>query len=250
VLTFDDGFSDHYEYVLPILREFGMWGIFFPVTGPIEKQYILDVHRIHLILGQVGGARALDLLHQTIQEEMLLSEYKKKYVETYRDQDSDTETTKFKQILNYFVCDEYRRGIVDLLMHKISYEGEKDYENNFYLNESQLRDLSSEGMIIGAHSVTHPVLSKLSEESQRYEIGESCRYLKNVIGKDISTFCFPYGGNYSFSETTVELLAELGINICFNVEAREITPADMTIRPLKLPRYDCNLFPYGKATVG
>lgn len=33
ILTFDDGYSDHYTYALPILREFGFTGTFFVITG-------------------------------------------------------------------------------------------------------------------------------------------------------------------------------------------------------------------------
>ena len=32
LLTFDDGYKDHFEFVLPILEEFGIQGSFFPPT--------------------------------------------------------------------------------------------------------------------------------------------------------------------------------------------------------------------------
>ena len=32
ILTFDDGYAEHYNYVFPVLREFGMRGTFFVIT--------------------------------------------------------------------------------------------------------------------------------------------------------------------------------------------------------------------------
>jgi peptidoglycan/xylan/chitin deacetylase (PgdA/CDA1 family) len=37
-LTFDDGYIDHYQYVFPILREFGFTGTFFIISGITDRQ--------------------------------------------------------------------------------------------------------------------------------------------------------------------------------------------------------------------
>ena len=37
VLTFDDGFKDHYQYVLPELTSRGLWGVFYVPTGMYES---------------------------------------------------------------------------------------------------------------------------------------------------------------------------------------------------------------------
>lgn len=38
VLTFDDGYSDHYTNVFPILREYGFTGTFFIITSPVDAE--------------------------------------------------------------------------------------------------------------------------------------------------------------------------------------------------------------------
>ena len=53
--TFDDGFIDHYRYVLPELLKRKIFGLFFVPTGIYEKRKALDVHRIHFLLGSIGG---------------------------------------------------------------------------------------------------------------------------------------------------------------------------------------------------
>ena len=55
VLTFDDGFKDHLHFVLPLLEERGLWGAFYIPTRPYVDGRMLDVHRIHMLIGAKGG---------------------------------------------------------------------------------------------------------------------------------------------------------------------------------------------------
>lgn len=55
LLTFDDGFIDHYSFVLPELLKRKLFGLFFIPTGVYGRQKALDVHRIHYLLGMGGG---------------------------------------------------------------------------------------------------------------------------------------------------------------------------------------------------
>ena len=71
VLTFDDGFSDHYRYVFPELVERKTFGIFYIPTQPLESGVFLDVHRIHLLLGSVSGQELLAQLNLIIGKEMI-----------------------------------------------------------------------------------------------------------------------------------------------------------------------------------
>ena len=53
VLTFDDGYIDHYEVVYPILKKVGVQGVFFPSTMAWKENKLLTVNRIHFILAAV-----------------------------------------------------------------------------------------------------------------------------------------------------------------------------------------------------
>ena len=50
VLTFDDGFIDHFHSVFPVLHDFGVQGCFYPPSLPVLDKKMLAVHRIHFIL--------------------------------------------------------------------------------------------------------------------------------------------------------------------------------------------------------
>ena len=49
-LTFDDGYKDHYQYVLPELIKRNLSGAFFPPRVAIKDNIVLDVNSIHHIL--------------------------------------------------------------------------------------------------------------------------------------------------------------------------------------------------------
>ena len=51
VLSFDDGYLDHYEYVLPALNKFKISGIFFPIgKSLIEKKFLMLIKYISLLI--------------------------------------------------------------------------------------------------------------------------------------------------------------------------------------------------------
>jgi peptidoglycan/xylan/chitin deacetylase (PgdA/CDA1 family) len=56
-----------------------------------------------------------------------------------------------------------------------------------------LREASERGMEVGSHSMTHPRLSRSDPEQLREEIVGSRRYLSELLGEDVSGFCYPYG---------------------------------------------------------
>ena len=51
MLTFDDGYIDHYNTVFPLLVERSIRGCFFPVAKVLTEKKLLEVNKIQLILG-------------------------------------------------------------------------------------------------------------------------------------------------------------------------------------------------------
>ncbi len=252
VLTFDDAISDHFEHVSGLLKSRGLWAIFYIPTAIFDSPKILDVHRIHLILGRHGGAHALSMLKKFISDYMLSDRDIDAFQRaTYVVQSNDAATTLFKQTLNYFVSYEYREVLLDQLMiESFGSGGEAQLRKDFYLTHKQLQSMHETGMLIGSHGVNHLVMSKLSVEMQEYEISHSFGVLSDILGTKTETFCYPYGGFHTFSSDTERLLARHGCRFSFNVEARDIADSDFGDRAQALPRYDCNVFPHGVANLG
>jgi peptidoglycan/xylan/chitin deacetylase (PgdA/CDA1 family) len=251
VLTFDDGIVDHHEYVMPLLRERGLVGFFYICTAHLEgREKLLDVHRIHFILGRLGGAQAMERLRQHVTDAMLVDSTRREFRQaTYRNQLNDEATITFKRTLNYWISYEHRETILDLIFEE-EFGNESDLAANFYLTPAQIRELDAAGMVVGSHGVNHYLFSKLPDEWQREEIQRSFHCLSSIIRKPVTTFCFPYGGGHAVTPYAISQLNQAGSEFSFDVNPRDITLDDLRNNRQTLPRYDCNMFPYGRASLG
>jgi len=75
------------------------------------------------------------------------------------------------------------------------------------LTKDEIKSLSDRHEI-GAHSITHPKLSKISSEQARKEIRDSKMWIEQVTGKPCVMFCYPYGDE---NESVRALVREAGL---------------------------------------
>ena len=244
VLTFDDGLSDHYNFVYPELKKRGLWGIFYVPTLPFSMGEFLGVHQIHILTGSVKAKVLISQLNDLISEEMVSDKKIDAFrLETYKNQKNQKDVELFKKTMNYYISYKNRKTILSHLMKINNLEIDT---KDFYLNENQMIEMQQNGMLFGSHSKSHPVLSKLDYKNQEKEIVSSFKTLEKILSlSDVKTFCYPYGGFHSFNKNTIEILNKNQCLFSFNVEARDITAEDIANNPQTLPRYDCNLFKYG-----
>ena len=247
ILAFDDGLKDHFTYVLPELKKHGLFGIFYVPTLPYAQHKLLNVHRIHMLLGKFSAQKVYDSLHSLLDDSMVSKEHQDKFSKKlYLKQENDGTAQKVKELLNYYIDYNYRDKVLDTLMQTF-FPSEKELANTFYMTGDELKKMQNEGMIIGSHAISHSVMSRLSPQEQYYEIHDSFAFLTQILPTmDFKTFCYPYGGFHTFTDTTESLLKEEGVACSFNVESRDVSADDLALRPQALPRYDCNEFPNGQ----
>jgi hypothetical protein len=79
------------------------------------------------------------------------------------------------------------------------------------LKSEEVCQLAESGLIeIGAHTMTHPVLSAQTPEMQQWEVAESKRRLEALLGQKVINFSFPFGGLSDVGETAKQLAARIG----------------------------------------
>jgi len=240
--TFDDGFKDHI-FAAEVLKKYNSIGIFFIPTSPLENNTILDVHKTHLILGKVKSSEALIELEKYLHKNKIIKFYNKneksKYKSAYKKYLDEDDKKQFKKIMNYYGDLKLKHKILDYLLKKFEINIKpKDY----YMNKKEIKYLQSLGMIIGSHSQSHTLLSRLSYREQFKELKNSKIFLEKIIKKNIDTFCYPYGGKISYNDNTLKILKKLKYKLAYSVEYRDISFGDIRQKPYELPRYDCNLF--------
>lgn len=244
ILTFDDAMSCHYKFVFPELKRRGLWGIFYVPSKPYINNEILDVHKIHLLTGKYDGKLLCEILWGlTDSKNLKFKNVKDFYLNTYKEQSNEFGTTEFKRTLNYLMADEQKSKVISLICETLNFLPKFD---EFYVSRPQLKDMYKHGMVIGSHSSSHCLMSKLSKCEQNKELKESLDFVKSITKEESISYCHPFGGDHSFNNNTLDLLEQYNVNYSFSVQPRDITSNDLNISRHSLPRYDCNYFPFGK----
>lgn len=83
------------------------------------------------------------------------------------------------------------------------------------LTLSELQSLSSAGMTIGAHTMTHPMLSKSPDEIVKVEIVTSKAKLESVLQKSVWAFAYPFGSPESVTKKIVSRVQDAGFSAAF-----------------------------------
>lgn len=83
------------------------------------------------------------------------------------------------------------------------------------LGPEDLRTLLAEGMSIGAHTLSHPMLSQLPEDRAWFEITEGRDRLTKLIGREVWAFAYPFGGADSVSPRVLEMVQSAGYKAGF-----------------------------------
>lgn len=83
----------------------------------------------------------------------------------------------------------------------------KDKEKDRFLNWSEVKEMAKEGVEFGSHCLTHSHLTEISEEEAWKEIHNSKKILEDKLGKEVSSFCYPYG---DYNEKIIEMVEKAG----------------------------------------
>ena len=75
------------------------------------------------------------------------------------------------------------------------------------LSQEQLLEMDTMGMEIGAHTMSHCKLATVSQDQVKEEVTGSKSRLTQVMGKEVISFCYPYG---SHNDDVVEAVREAG----------------------------------------
>ncbi|MEA2699250.1 MAG: hypothetical protein QOI66_3521 [Myxococcales bacterium] len=85
-----------------------------------------------------------------------------------------------------------------------------------WMTWDMVRQVAAAGMAIGGHTVTHPILARLSLEQQEWEIGYCGARLEQELGRPMTLFSYPIGGRNSFDASTHDCLARQGVRYAFS----------------------------------
>ncbi len=251
LLTFDDGYKDHF-YCAKYLFDRNIRAFFFPPISSLNGE-ILDINSIHMIIG-VRGLKIKKIL-KVISEICLSSNFlltlnKQKvdintYLENFKivDNYDDRNTLMIKRILQKdIIGDDNRKFIIDILIKKFIGEKSSKISSELYLNIDDLQKMKNMGMLFGSHGKTHRWLTNLNYFEQKEEIEKSLKTLKELqlIGSDEPmSMCYPFG---AYDSNTIKLMGDLKIDLGFTTDIGASMATNKKEFIFKLPRWDTNHF--------
>lgn len=227
-ITFDDGYRSTHDLALPVLKEFGLPATVFVTTGYVDGRSMWNDNIVEAIRSMPG--KDLDL------RDLGLGMYS---LATPHDRQRATE--KLIAAAKYLPTDSRND-----LTRKLLELGRARDGDDLMLSREMICALSRQGIEIGGHTVSHPILSGLPDEMARKEIIDNKRQLEEIIGEPIRFFAYPNGKpGIDFDHRHAAMARDAGYQAAFTTSFGAITADKDTYQ---LPRgrpWDAQPFFFG-----
>ena len=216
-ITFDDGYADNFTVAAPILRRHGATATFFITSGFIDGGRMWNDTVIDAVRAAPAGEldlRDLDLGVHAVD-------------------DVASRLRTYRQLLG-------RLKYLDLALRlersdEIARRVQLPRRSDLMMTRRQVVELRDAGMEIGAHTVSHPILSKLDAKAAAAEINDGRDQLAGWLGRPPEVFAYPNGvPNADYTERDVILVRRAGFR-CAVSTARGA--AGRGADPFQLPRF-------------
>jgi peptidoglycan/xylan/chitin deacetylase (PgdA/CDA1 family) len=239
LLTFDDGYRDHFSDAFPVMQKAGVTGTFFVPECAIARRKVLDVNKIHFVLAKAPAADLLaaEIDRQLAEARLGPAEFRRQYWAPNRFDPADV--IYVKRMLQHALPEAVRTPILDSLFRRFVSADEADFADRLYMSEADLKEMLAAGMLIGAHGANHFWLDRCDSATQRVEIELSAAMLTKLGVPQVEwTFCYPYG---AYNQETLELVRARGFRAGTTsaVDLARFPGSD----PFLLPRLDTNDLP-------
>jgi peptidoglycan/xylan/chitin deacetylase (PgdA/CDA1 family) len=194
VITFDDGYKDNYRYAFPILKKYRVPATIFLTTGCIDQRRLL-------------WGDALDYIVLTTDADRIEHEQLGTIPIKTRKQKSSA-LFEIKQNIMKKIPNSQKLRLLEDLECDLGVEIPEHSGDDIMLSWDEVRRMREEGMLFGAHTVTHPILSNTTFKEAQFEIEGSKHRIEEELGERISTFAYPNGKPADINADTINLLKQ------------------------------------------
>jgi peptidoglycan/xylan/chitin deacetylase (PgdA/CDA1 family) len=247
-VTLDDGYADNLENAKPLLERYEVPATVFVTTAHLGQQREFwwdDLERLLLLPGRLPATLRLRI-GRTAHEWHLgdADVYGEAESGRHADWNVESEDPTRRHRAYRDLCRrlrgvpvEVRDAVLDEL-REIAGVSSPGRPTHRALSPEGVARLTEGGVVdVGAHTVTHPLLSALPLAVQRAEIAESKARLQEITGREITSFAYPFGGRADYTPATVALVQETGFSLaCSNVHGLVRRGSDRFQLPRELVR--------------
>jgi peptidoglycan/xylan/chitin deacetylase (PgdA/CDA1 family) len=193
VLTFDDGYRDNYDFVFPILRKHNVPATIFVTLEALDSgffgwdlfdQAVIKTNAVAINLEQFG-------------------------LESYRLVGYDRASLIVDLHRKLKTIPHSKKS--QIIEHVIAEYGDTENKSRTMLTWNEAREMADSGLItIGAHTITHPILSRVDSIKAQSEIIAGKFLIEERLGLPVHYFAYPNGGKSDFNDEHVAMVKEAG----------------------------------------
>ena len=193
-ITFDDGYRDNLTLALPILEKYGVPATVFVTTGFLDRSAALWWEEQAFILERISSLK-IEWQGKPLYWELESKRQK---------EEAATELRAISKRLDSTAQEQFMELLRSACHERFSYDSE-------VLSYDELRTLDKNPLItIGAHTLTHPVLSQVPADQVRQELSGSREILEQILGHPVELFAYPIGGKEHASIREFQIAQECG----------------------------------------
>ena len=222
-ITFDDGYADNYHVALPVLQRHGLKATFFIASGFLNGGRMWNDTIIESI--RASTLPVLDLSSIGLGRYVLSS--------------IDDKRAAIGSLINHVKYRPVEDRIA--VTEQMAYLAQVQPPHDLMMTSQEVKSLRHAGMQIGAHTVSHPILARLTDEQAREEIQGSKHFLEQMLGERVGLFAYPNGKpGEDYTPQTVDVVRSLGFDAAVSTrwgasavgddlfQIRRFTPWDQT----------------------
>lgn len=173
--TFDDGLSECFHIIAPILKRKGIQAAFFINPQFVGNRFLFHRHKAGLLIHRLTTASY---------SKAMLSEIASL---------AGVQADKTK-VLSFLKESDYARsGILDQIGNVLDLDFD-DYlkTNQPYMTLEQIHSLQNQGFLIGAHGLDHREFYRSDEDEMLRQIEESINFVVQEFQPEYKWFAFPF----------------------------------------------------------
>jgi len=205
-ITFDDGWSDNYEYAYPILKKYSIPATIFISTNHINNNHWPWPERFFYYAYKASPDMFKDLnklIGMVLSQNCIPFQMNHKFNNSHKI--AQYIVSVFKELENNILVDLMED--IDDFMSPI-YDDIGNIKP--FLTWNQIKEMSENKIIFGAHTHNHVILTRTPLTTAREEIVTSKRELARNISKEIDLFCYPNG---NFNQDIIDILKDEGLKL-------------------------------------
>ncbi len=235
-ITFDDNLRCQYDVAYPVLKKYKITAFWFIYTSPFEGiNERLEIYRYY----RTVAFNSIDDFYDFFFNKLMESEFKDIVNEGLNNFSPNNylmypaysyNDRKFRFIRDTILKEKYFQMMDEIIEKNDNFSIQK-IRKDLWMDEACIKQLNTDGHIIGLHSHTHPTkCAEMSYKDQRMEYIRNYAVIKKILGRSPISVSYPCN---SYNNDTLKIMSSLGISIGFTA-----TMVSDISNPLTLPRND------------